>query len=173
MEDEQLKNSFTFSNYQAQFPQLPHAQFSQASVQPPNQATHVPQFPRAQYNQAAAQPPNQPIIQSQPQHPPNHHIQPTNTMHIPNHQRPIPTNNNSMDFLLKAIRDLKSDLGKEIAEIRQNLSTQAHNSSRPQTITTNAMHQPHNIGMAPNQTMLPYHQPHLVMQVPHQLVPSQ
>ena len=115
-----------------------------------------------QYQQVTApQPTYHQQVTTAPQ-PAYHHAHQASNPHQQHRSHPPQAQNSlnptDMAFLLKSIRDIKDDLGKEIADIKQNLSVQVHNASRPQIITTASMPQTQTI---PNQYMMP----HLMMPV--------
>ena len=132
IEDEQLKNSLQPSNYHAQTPQSAQGYHHQ----PPHPISNQPRPP--------------------PQQQPNYHSHSANMHQQHHHQNVAPSQSSpsqpNMAFLLKAIKDIKDELGKEIAGLTQRLDMQVHNASQPQTTTTNTMAQ---IQPIPNQYSLP------------------
>lgn len=137
IEDEQLKNSLKPSNYHAQYPQLPHAQYSQAPLQPPYQATNIPLQPTSFH----AQPPQQ------------SNVGPQNRQHQPSPQNQPPQQSRSsfsqsdVSFLAKTIKEaIKDDLAVEISNMRRDLSMQIQNASRQHIMPTPNMPQ---VQMAP------------------------
>ena len=141
MEQEQLKTALHRSNYDDQFPDLPPgviAQYHESQAQ-----DHESQVARKAENQHV-QPPQQksnyqqksrPSQQAQSRESQVAKIsqkaadQPSQRQSIAN------LDQNDISFLAKTIKDaIKEDLAEELAKIKENLSIQIQNSSRPQII---------------------------------------
>ena len=69
-----------------------------------------------------------------------------------------------MSFLLKTIKGIKDELGKEIADLKANINAQVQ--IRPQIITGNSV----------PQTLIPptqFNMPNVIMPMHHQILPPQ
>lgn len=162
-DDEQLKTALNSANYHAQHEQqVPSSQH--INQQYHEQLMNAPQLTHNHPNQLPHPGTSRTIIQPQPPTVPSYPVHQTTAMHQPHHPPSSNLNQNDIAFLVKSIKDIKDDLGKEIAELKKNLSVQVNNANRPQIITATGMPQ-----TMPN----PYYQPNVMLPLHHQLVPPQ
>ena len=141
MEDEHLKDSLHAANYYHQNQQLTS----------PQTAAHYSDKPQISYTANS-------VHQHQPPQPQILNVQRTNPVYHPQPSQPPQTvlNHNDMSFLLQTIRDIKDELGRELADLKGKINTP----NPPQINTTNTVPQPLITtanSVPPNLYMLPVH----------------
>jgi hypothetical protein len=137
IEDEQLKGSLHYANYHAQHNQQPF----NGQNQPPTQLA-AQHYPSPNYQQSN-------VLQQQRHHPPQPSVvtqQQMRPAQLPQQQVPqLPQaqqnrsflNPGDLSFLAKTIKDIiREDLGKEIADIKLKLNSQAQRVNSPHILNT-------------------------------------